>query len=113
MKKGEIEMEYIFGSGASSEVLKTKGGEFTDMTGFQEVVQEYPDATRIDRFRVVEKTGADEDGEGNRYTWYDIDCHNTIIDKSPMLEAKLDYLGMMTGVDLEEEEPTNGTQSEV
>jgi hypothetical protein len=106
-------MEYTFGNGVNTEVLKTKGSEFTDLTGWQEVVQEYSDATRTDRFRVVEKTGEAEDGEGNKYTWYDIERHNTIIDKSPMLAARLDYLSMMTGVDLEEEVSTNGAQSEI
>jgi hypothetical protein len=106
-------MEYIFGNGVSSEVLKTKGSEFTDLDGWQEVVQEYPDAIRTDRFRVAQKTGEAEDVEGNKYTWYEIDRHNTILDRSPMLEAKLDYLGMMTGIDLEEEEAQNGIQSEI
>ncbi|WP_295757350.1 hypothetical protein [uncultured Oscillibacter sp.] len=31
---------------------------------------------------MVEKTGSDEDGEGNCYDWYEIDRHYRTIDKS-------------------------------
>lgn len=109
-------MEYIFGTSGltENETLKTKGEEFTDLEGWQQVVQEYPDCTRTDRFKVVAKVGQDTDAEGNKYTWYEIDHHNTIIDKTPMLAAKLDYLSMMTGVDMPEEGGSeDGTQSEV
>jgi hypothetical protein len=107
-------MEYTFGTLNDSEVLKTKGEEYTDLSDWQEVVQEYPDCIRRDRFRVVERIHQDEDVEGNRYTWYEISNHNTAVDKTPMLEAKLDYITMMTGVEIPEEGETNdGTQSEV
>lgn len=109
-------MEYIFGTSGltDNETLKTKGDEFTELSGWQQVVQEFPDSTRTDRFKVVEKVGQDTDAEGNKYTWYEIDHHNTIIDKTPMLAAKLDYLSMMTGVDMPEEGGSeDGTQSEV
>lgn len=109
-------MEYIFGiSGLTgNEILKTKGDEFTNLSGWQQVVQEYQDSTRTDRFKVVGKVGQDTDAEGNKYTWYEIDRHNTIIDKTPMLAAKLDYLSMMTGVYIPEEGGAeDGTQSEI
>jgi hypothetical protein len=109
-------MEYIFGTSGlnDDEVLKTKGEEFTDLEGWQEVVQDFPDAKRTDRFRIAAKVGQDTDAEGAKYTWYTIDHHNTIIDKTPMLDAKLDYLYMMTGVDMPEEGGSDdGTQSEV
>lgn len=109
-------MEYIFGTSGltDNETLKTKGDEFTDLDGWQQVVQEFPDSTRTDRFKVVKKVGQDTDAEGNKYTWYEIDHHNTIIDKTPMLAAKLDYLSMMTGVDMPEEGGAeDGTQSEI
>ena len=46
-------MEYIFGTSgltedAEGESLKTKGAEYTDLTGWQEVVQSFPDSTRTD-----------------------------------------------------------------
>ena len=87
-------MEYIFGTSgltedAEGESLKTKGAEYTDLTGWQEVVQEFPDSTRTDRFRVVRKVGQDTDAEGNHYTWYEIDRHNTIIDKSAPIAVRV------------------------
>lgn len=109
-------MEYIFGASSltENETLLTKGAEFTDLSGWQEVVQEYPDSTRTDRFRIVGKTGQDTDTEGGHYTWYEIDRHNTIIDRTPMLAAKFDYLCMMTGVDMPEEGGAHdGTQPEI
>lgn len=84
-------MEYIFGASGltENETLKTKGAEYTDLTGWQEVVQSFPDSTRTDRFRVVRKVGQDTDAEGNHYTWYEIDRHNTIIDKSAPIAARV------------------------
>lgn len=109
-------MEYIFGTSGltENETFKTKGAEFTDLSGWQEVVQEFPDSTRTDRFQIIRKVGQDTDAEGNHYTWYEIDRHNTIIDRTPMLAAKLDYLCMMTGVDMEEGGfGDGGTQPEI
>ena len=107
-------MEYIFGiSGPTeNEILKTKGEEFTDLSDWQQHVQEFPDCVRTDNFRVVAKVGQDTDADGNKYTWYEIDHHNTIIDKTPLLAAKLDYLSMMTGVDLETETAETETTEE-
>ena len=84
-------MEYIFGASGltEEETLKTKGPEFTDLAGWQEVVQEFPDSTRTDRFRVVRKVGQDTDAEGNHYTWYEIDHHNTMIDKSAPIAERV------------------------
>lgn len=43
-----------------------------------------------------------------------IDRHNREIDRTPMLAAKLDYLSMMTGVDMPEEGGAeDGSQSEI
>lgn len=109
-------MEYIFGASSltENEILRTKGEDFTDLSGWQETVQEFPDSTRTDRFFVARKIGQDTDSEGNHYTWYEVTNHNTIIDKTPMLEARMDYIAMMAGVDLPEEGASdNGTQSEV
>ena len=77
-------MEYIFGASGltENETLKTKGAEYTDLTGWQEVVQSFPDSTRTDRFRVVRKVGQDTDAEGNHYTWYEIDHHYRVADKT-------------------------------
>lgn len=87
-------MEYIFGASGltENETLKTKGAEFTDFTGWQEVVQAFPDSTRTDRFKVVRKVSQDTDAEGNCYTWYEIDHHNTIIDKTGPVAEKVDAI---------------------
>ena len=84
-------MEYIFGASGltEEETLKTKGPEFTDRAGWQEVFQEFPDSPRTDRFRVIRKVGQDTDAEGNHYTWYEIDRHNTIIDKSAPIAERV------------------------
>ena len=75
-------MEYVFGTEGEIEVLKTKGDTHTDLTGYQQVVQEYPGEKITDNFRVVRKTGSSEDGEGNCYDWYEIDRHYREIDRT-------------------------------
>ena len=81
-------MEYTFGKNEQrqSEVLRTKGDTHTDMSGFCEIVREYPDCTITDSFFVVRKYHSDEDAEGNCYDWYTIDKHNRIIDRTPPLK---------------------------
>ena len=74
-------MEYVFGTNRNKEILKTKGSEHTDLTGYHEVVREYPDQTITDRFFVIEKYHTDEDSEGNCYDWYEIDRHYRFSDK--------------------------------
>ena len=112
-------MEYVFGTADEVEILKTKGDAHTDLTGWQEVEQVYPDQTVTDRFRVLRKLDSQEDGEDKCYDWYEIDRHNRTVDKTvPVAQevakvtANIDYLSMMTGVDLpdaeEKEETVNG-----
>lgn len=74
-------MEYVFGINKNKEVLKTKGDTHTNLTGFQRVVQKYPDQDIIDNFRVVQKTNTAEDSEGNCYDWYEIDNHYRTFEK--------------------------------
>ena len=102
-------MEHIFGSNdcTGEELLKTVGAEHTDLSGFQQTVREYPDCTITDSFYVVQKKKSDEDDEGNCYDWYLIDRHSRIIDRTGPIAtreaqnaANIDYLSMMTGVDL-------------
>lgn len=89
------------------EVLKVKGDAHTDLTGYQEIEVKYPDQTITDKFRVVRKLDSQEDAEGNCYDWYEIDRHNRTVDKSgPIAEAgarnaaNIDYLSMMSGIEL-------------
>ena len=83
-------MDYVFGTEGEIEVLKTKGGTHSDLTGYQQIVQEFPGEKITDNFRVVKKTGSAEDGEGNCYDWYEIDRHYRTVDKSAALQAELE-----------------------
>lgn len=83
-------MEYVFGTEHRNETLRTKGEEHTDLTGFQEVVREYPDQTITDRFLIVRKTHSDEDVEGNCYDWYIIDKHYRYTDKTGPIKDEVD-----------------------
>lgn len=87
-------MEYVFGRNdfTGDETLMTKGEQHTDLTGFQETVREYADSTITDAFRVVEKSKTDEDSEGNCYDWYIIDKHNRTIDKTKLVNSRVNEL---------------------
>ncbi len=100
-------MEYVFGTRGEMEVLKIKGGSHTNLTGFHQIEQTYPDQTITDSFRVVRKLDSRVDAEGSCYDWYEIDRHYRTADKSgPIAEAgarnaaNIDYLSMMSGIDL-------------
>lgn len=104
-------MEYVFGTKDEMEILKVKGDTHTDLTGYQQIVREFPGEKITDNFRVVRKTDSTEDCEGNCYDWYEIDRHYRDIDRTgPVAEAEaknsanIDYLSMMTGVDLPDKE---------
>lgn len=84
-------MEYLFGKD-ETEYLRTKGAAHSKLSGFHEVVQEYPDCTITDSFRVVKNYKSDEDSEGNCYDWYEIDSHNRIIDRTKPVRNDLDAL---------------------
>lgn len=75
-------MEYVFGVQGEIEVLKTKGDAHTDLSGFQQTVQEFPGEKITDNYRVVRKIDSTADGEGNCYDWYEIDRHYREIDRT-------------------------------
>ncbi len=81
-------MEYVFGVNGETEVLKTKGSSHTDLTGYHQTVQTYPDRIITDNFRIVCKLDSKEDEEGNCYDWYEIDRHYRIDDKTMPLAEK-------------------------
>lgn len=85
-----MEYEYIFGTNGNAETLRVKGPAHTALSGFQQVVQEWPGETVTDRFRVVRKLKSDEDPAGHCYDWYEIDRHYRNVDKSTALQAELD-----------------------
>lgn len=82
-------MEYVFGTKGEVEVLKVKGDAHTDLTGFHQIEQVYPDQTITDSFRIVRKLDSQEDGEGNCYDWYEIDRHNRTVDRSGPVAERL------------------------
>ena len=75
-------MEYVFGTQGEIEVLKTKGDAHTDLTGYHQIEQVYPDQTITDHFRIVRRLDSKEDDEGNGYDWYEIDHHYRVADKT-------------------------------
>lgn len=90
------------------EVLKTKGSAHTSLSGYTQVERAYRGRETItDSFRVVRKLDSAEDQAGNCYDWYEIDRHYREIDRTgPVAEAgakntaNIDYLSMMSGIDL-------------
>ena len=85
-------MEYVFGTEGEVEILKVKGDTHTDLTGFQQVEQEYPAQTVTDSFRIVRKLDSGTDAEGRCYDWYEIDHHNRTIDKSAPVAARVEAI---------------------
>lgn len=83
-------MEYAFGSNHNNETLRTKNSEHTNLTGFHEIIREYPDQTITDRFLVRRKIDSQEDAEGTCYDWYVIDKHYRFTDKSGPVKEALD-----------------------
>lgn len=103
-------MEYIFGTKGYVEILKTKGHIHTNLTGYKVVVRELGEEKITDSFHIVCKFKSDEDTEGNCYDWYEIDRHYRMIDKTESIKkaekqntANIDYISMMTGVELPNE----------
>lgn len=74
------------------EVLKVKGDSHTDLTGYHQIEQEYPDQTVTDSFRIVRKLDSGTDAEGRCYDWYEIDRHNRTIDKSAPVAARVEAI---------------------
>ena len=87
-------MEYVFGryDFTGRETLQTKGTEHSNLSGFVEIVQEYPDCTITDTCFIVSKEKTDEDAENNRYDWYIIDRHNRTIDRTKPMKETMDTL---------------------
>ena len=85
-------MEYVFGTQGEIEVLKTKGDAHTDLTGYHQIEQVYPDQTITDHFRIVRKLDSKEDDEGNCYDWYEIDRHYRTIDRSEPVAARVEAI---------------------
>lgn len=108
-------MEYIFGIskrfGGLKENLKTISNQHSDLLGYINIIQEYPDGSKVeDRCRIVKKY-AEKEASGLCYDWYIIDEHYRSIDNSNKVKkeidkvsASLDYISMMSGIDIPIEE---------
>lgn len=104
-------MKYIYGIsqrfGTPCENLKTVGEEHTDFIGYIQTVTELGDGTKItDRCRVIEKYASKEEN-GVCYDWYLIDSHYRETDTAAKTQsavdkvsANLDYISMMSGIDI-------------
>lgn len=89
-------MEYVFGVKGKMEVLKVKGDTHTDLIGYHQIQQTYPDQTITDSFRIVRKLDSKDDVEGNCYDWYEIDRHYRIVDKTgPLITQAEDTDAML------------------
>ena len=107
-------MEYVFGTQGEIEVLKTKGDSHTDLTGFHQIEQTFPDQTITDNFRVVRKIESAEDVEGNCYDWYEIDRHYRAVDKTgPVIQQVLCEQDELTGTRMSEIEDAMCEQDEM
>lgn len=100
-------MEYVF----NGNVLKIVSKNHTDLEDWQEVVRKFPREVITDRFKILGKIKSDDDKEGRCYDWYKIAEHYRMIDRTEPVEksteaakADIDYLSMMTGIELPEKE---------
>lgn len=99
-------MEYSFGELGQCEYVRVKGAsDGVKLDGFCTVKQTYFDSEVTDRFRVKSELKRTDD-----YVWYLIDNHVRVIDKTPLIKAEneklaalIDYLAMMTDVDIPQE----------
>ena len=108
-------MQYIYGLsqrfGTPCENLKTVGEEHTDFGGYIQTMTELGDGTKItDRCRIIRKY-ASKEANGKCYDWYLIDSHYRETDTSAKTQAvvdkvnaNLDYLSMMAGIEIPTEE---------
>lgn len=87
-------MQYTFGRDSQTykETLVTKGEKYTDLFGFEEIVQAFDDCIVTDSFFVDRKLKQDIDTENNHYVWYEISQHNRMIDKTPSLKKQSEEL---------------------
>lgn len=106
-------MEYSFGIDNihGCEILRTKGTKHSNFSGFIQIKQEFTDCIITDNFRIAEHYKSDMDVEGNCYDWYIIDCHYRETDTSEktqekvdQINANIDYLSMMIGIEIPTEE---------
>ena len=111
-------MDYIYGTsqrfGTPCENLKTVGDKHSDLNGYIQTVNNLSDGTKItDHCRVIRKY-ASKESSGTCYDWYLIDNHYRETDTSAKekamvdkVNANLDYISMMSGINIPTEEGAN------
>lgn len=104
-------MTYIYGISTRvnppCENLKTVGTEHSNLSGYIQTLTELGDGTKItDRCRIIEKY-ASKEANGLCYDWYLIDNHYRTEDATARAQksieavrATVDYLSMMSGIDI-------------
>lgn len=102
-------MEYSF-LFKNNKILRTKSSTQELLYGYQTYKEQLVEHDITHHFRIVSLYAQEKDSEGNFYSWYyiddyfnTIDCSSALKKENEELKSKIDYLSMMTEVDI----PTN------
>ena len=103
-------MEYNF-SFDDNKILRVKSKTPIYLSGYQTYKEELQEFDIIHSFRIISLYKEDVDSEGNFYHWYyiddyfkAIDCSSSLRKENEELKSKIDYLSMMTEIDIPKEE---------
>lgn len=109
-------MEFVFGEtmrgGVVTETLKTVGDEHTDFSGSVTTERKYDDRNITDRFEIISKYRSKDGDDRKKYDWYFIKNHSRDTDwytpRAEDIQGKIDYIAMMSGIDLDTDEGEEG-----
>lgn len=114
-------IQYLFSNmklgGEESHVLRVKSPEPVDLPigVYLSTTERSADMEVHHDFKVSGLLKKDTDAEGNHYAWYTLSEHVKSIDRSPAAAAaaaqnaaNIDYISMMSGIDLPEETAQEG-----
>ena len=82
-------MDYIFGNRKEKEILKTRGDEYTDLSGWFEITQGDVYEHITDRCYIKRKLESEIDDSGEYCVWYEITNHYRFVDKTNYLFNEL------------------------
>ena len=82
-------MDYIFGNRKEKEILKTRGDEYTDLSGWFEITQNDAYEQITDRCYIKRKLESEIDDSGKYCVWYEITNHFRYVDKTDYLFNEL------------------------
>lgn len=107
---------YSFGTmkidGEEQRIVRVKSAEPVDLPAgvYHTTVEKFSDMTVTHDFKVRRSIKTDTDAAGNHYAWYELAEDVKTIDRSPAAASKaaqnaanIDYLSMMSGIDLPDE----------